>query len=73
MFLELYSASVITIMFVTSIVVWVRDERGRRRPRHSPTHTVTMHTATPRDPHEVHRQLERRKAQYAAANRQVRL
>ncbi|WPH57928.1 membrane protein [Gordonia phage RayTheFireFly] len=43
MFLELYSASVLTIMFVTAVVVWVRDERRLRRERRAHTvNTVTM-------------------------------
>ncbi|QKY80042.1 hypothetical protein SEA_DOGGS_41 [Gordonia phage Doggs] len=37
MFLELYSASVLTIMFVTAVVVWVRDESRRRRARRART------------------------------------
>lgn len=49
MFLELYSASVLTIMFVTAVVVWVRDERRRRRERRA--HTVNNYVVT--DPLDV--------------------
>lgn len=60
MFLELYSASVITIMFVTAVVVWIRDERRRRRNRRAPTvSTVTVSAHVP-FPHARIRNAERR-------------
>ncbi|QDH92487.1 hypothetical protein SEA_DMITRI_44 [Gordonia phage Dmitri] len=75
MFLELYSASVLTIMFATAVVVWVRDGlRRRRRERRSRTiGTVTMVDPTQviRFPHGDVRSTERR-ARYLQSSAAVR-
>ncbi|QOC55908.1 membrane protein [Gordonia phage DirtyBoi] len=74
MFLELYSASVLTIMFLTALIVWVRDERRRRRERRSRT-IGTVTTVDPsqvvRFPHGDVRSAERR-ARYLQSSAAVR-
>ncbi|AZV00768.1 hypothetical protein SEA_KIKO_44 [Gordonia phage Kiko] len=42
-FLELYSASLITVMFIASVFIWVRDEvRRRRRARLDSPRRITI-------------------------------
>ncbi|QPX61746.1 hypothetical protein SEA_BUNKER_43 [Gordonia phage Bunker] len=64
MFLELYSASVITIMFVTAVVVWIRDERRHRRDRRAYTRVRAVDELADAD---LARKRDVRRAKYMAS------
>ena len=68
MFLELYSASVLTIMFVTAVVVWVRDERRRQCERRARVvHSVRVRPVDELTATDLARKRERRRAAYVSS------